>query len=208
MWGLSVLEPWSRTECVGLGRARHTHHTQDTPALCTWEPSPGAGVMVSARWTDFWQGLISPAAWQQSPPFLCLLALLHPHPPFRASASYPRLGWSRGEKGGSGPSPSRFPALNGSELGSRRQVPGTQDGVCLLLQEGKADTHALQATFVKEYAEHTSRVLQCFPGLIVLPRSYIAEWSEPLSLGRVRLLLTRGPQFMQLLLLQFPKSLD
>ena len=84
---------------MGLGRARHTHHTQDTPALCTWEPSPGAGVMVSARWTDFWQGLISPAAWQQSPPFLCLLALLHPHPPFRASASYPRLGWSRGEKG-------------------------------------------------------------------------------------------------------------
>ena len=34
---------------VGGSRKSWTYHTQDSPALCTWEPSPGAGVVVSAR---------------------------------------------------------------------------------------------------------------------------------------------------------------
>lgn len=206
MWGLSVLEPWSRTECVGLGRAGHTHHTQDTPALCTWEPSPGAGVMVSARWTDFWQGLIPPAAWQQSPHFCAhLLCSTHTHP---SEPLPPTLGWAGVEEKREEvnlhqldflPSTAQSWAAVGRSLEPRM-------GSACFSKRGRLTPMLSRPLLWRSMqtklspSEHTSQVLQCVPGLVALPRSYIAEWPEPLR-ARVR------SESVQLLLLQFPKSL-
>lgn len=144
------------------------------------------GALAWLRGGGFCQGLIPLAAWQQSPPFLCSLALLPPHPPFRASAYYPRLDWSGGEKGGSGPSPARFPALGGSELGSLGRSLEPRMGSASFSKRGSLTPMLSRPPSWRSMqtklspSEHTSWVLQCLPGLIALPSSYIAEWPGPL----------------------------
>lgn len=160
---------------VGGSRKSWTYHTQDSPALCTWEPSPGTGVVVSARRTDFCQGLNPPCSLAAEPSIFVLTCFAPPTPTLQSLCLLPQAGLEWRRKGRKWTFTSQISCPQWLRAGQPRQVPGAQDGVCLLLQEGKSDTQAFQATFVKEYADQTVTVRAHVMGLTVPLGSYSAS---------------------------------
>lgn len=173
-------------QSVGLGRA-WAYHTQDTPALCTWEPSPGAGVVVSARASSLRQ----PGSRALHFVLTCFNST-HTPP---SEPLPPTLGWAgvkEKEKVDLHQLQISCPQRLRAEAAVSRSpwslgwgLPASPRGKPHAPMLSRPPSwSSIQTRTVTVRAHVTGLIV--YPGSYTLPSSYIAEWPEPLRTACAR----------------------